>query len=140
MSGANATSSTAKASAVANVGMHLLHARRSNEIARIGRGIGRQRIPHHGSPKLREPERQPGTLEARVAGQEDPFATPEACVRGQKMRQGACPLSHRSSSKRFSRSVSIGCQKPSCSKAINCPSRANCSIGPRSHTVSSPST
>ena len=45
---------------------------------------------------------------------------------------------HSSSRCCLSRSVSIGCQKPSWRKAISCPSRASVSSGSRSQTSSSP--
>ena len=60
-----------------------------------------------------QPQRQPASLEAGVAGEKDFFPTPEFRFHVQTF-QGALPELHKASRWFLSRSVSIGCQKPSC--------------------------
>ncbi len=73
-----------------------------------------------------QPFAKPRSLETSVARDKNSF--PVEC--GPKQRHGfqifhgALPSAQRRFNKLYSEKVSIGCQKPSCAKAINCPSRA----------------
>ena len=85
-------------------------------------GLGRriQREPGNLSPERVQPQAQPAALESGVAGYQHPTSTvgvSEACQF--QHFHGALPLLQSSSSRFLSRSVSIGCQKPECSNAIN---------------------
>ena len=86
----------------------------------VERGVGGDAVGeagYAGAERL-QPERQPGPLEAGVAGQEDAPPVPEGAldrgVRGHESqsRQGGEPESQSSSRIWRSRIVSIGCQKP----------------------------
>src|SRR4029453_5074851 len=85
--------------------------------------------------QLLQPQAEPGALEAGVAGPEDAAVAPEA--QAQTFQGGDAPVQS-SSSKRRSRMVSMGCQKPSWRKAASWPPAASFSRGSCSHTVSSP--
>ncbi len=76
---------------------------------------GGEREPGDVGAEPLQPERQPRALEAGVAGEEDALAAPECRAAGAAHQrfQGARPDCHSSSSRFLSRSVSIGCQKPS---------------------------
>ena len=92
------------------------------EEIRLGRR--RQRIAMHFRAHVGQPQAQPAALEAGVAGHEDALAAPEFPLVGHahgQVFQGALPEVQRSSSRFFSRSVSIGCQNPSCSNAMSSP-------------------
>ena len=108
----------------------------------IGLSGGRQRHAGHLRAQALQPQGQPGTFEAGVAGDQHAFAAPEVGIRahrGYQHFQGARPDCHRSSSRFFSRSVSIGCQKPVCSKARSWPLVARRAMGSSSQLVASPS-
>ena len=78
------------------------------EETRVGRRIERE-TRYFGAHVL-EPEAQPSAFETRVAGDEDALAGPGA---GVHQHFHGAPCCHNSSRWRRSRSVSIGCQKPS---------------------------
>ena len=114
---------------------------------RLGKEIRRRRrragdAGHLGAQPV-QPERRASALEAGVAGEQHALARARsrvcACSRHCQIFHGALPDAQSSSSMVLSRSVSIGCQKPRCSKAISWPSRASRSIGALSQLLSSPS-
>src|SRR5471030_1339895 len=72
-----------------------------------------------------------------MAGKKDLLAVPERLVDHYHTFHGARPLCHSSSRCVLSRSVSMGCQKPSCSKAESWPPSASFSSGSRSQMQSS---
>ena len=80
---------------------------------------------------------EPRSDDAGGAGDEDAAFGPVASRCPHLPRRASRAQS--SSSSRFSRSVSIGCQNPSWRYAISWPSAARRSSGSRSHSVSSPS-
>src|SRR5450830_831314 len=86
------------------------------------------------STKTLQPQRKPASLKTGMPGQKNSPSTPKIRVHVQTF-QGAPPRIQRSSSKFLSRKVSMGCQKPSCLKAFNCPDSANVSKGSFSQTV-----
>ena len=73
---------------------------------------------HYVGACLSKPTHKPAADETGSTCNERWTIEPKAihCVSSRKCLpcQGACPLSHSASSRRFSRNVSIGCQKPSC--------------------------
>ena len=127
---------------VANVGdLAVAEAADVGSVEQVMVPLRRQRVAGYPGAHLRQPECQPAALEAGMAGQQDALAGPEGRVdaavaepRHYQTRQGASPRSHIASSARFSRSVSIGCQKPSCWKQASSPAAARRSIGSRSQT------
>ena len=86
--------------------------------------------------ELVKPQRKPPPLEAGVAGDQHAAAVPEIAFH--QHFHGA-PAVHNSSRWILSRSVSIGCQKPSWRKACSWPSCAKPRFGLCSKTVESPS-
>ncbi len=109
------------------------------QLEQVRRGGGRQRQPCHAGTKPRQPQRKPCALETGVAGQQHAFAAPEGRAwRTHHFFHGARPDCHRSSSRFFSRSVSMGCQKPACIQATSSPSRAKPASGSASQLVASP--
>ena len=63
---------------------------------------------------LVEPGCQPSALESRMPGDQDRPVLPELRVRLYQTFHGASPESHKDRKRFLSRTVSIGCQKPSC--------------------------
>ncbi len=104
-------------------------------------GIGRERVAVDVGAQVAQPQRQPAPLEPGVAGEEDPLAgvgAGEVLAGGcghHQVFQGAFPLAHRSFSSVYSRSVSMGCQKPVCRKASSCEAAASRCMGSRSSRV-----
>ena len=82
-------------------------------------GIGIQRHAHHLGTHLVEPDREPGTLEARVPRDEHSLALIEICCHSRRdcryhTFHGALPSFHMAFNSLLSRSVSMGFQKPVC--------------------------
>src|SRR5579871_142598 len=102
--------------------------------------LGRQRVAAHSSAELGERHAQPRALEPGMPGHQDMLAAESAGeIHPHHFTQGARPLSKSWLSNWYSRCVSIGCQKPSCSWTISSRSATSRLIGACSKTRSSPS-
>ena len=111
-----------RAAAIADVGTDVLaaascrshgHAQR----ARLGRRIEREAVT---SAPSRAARARASALEAGVAGDQDPATPPERLgSRHHSLPRGAACRPQLLRACVLSRSVSIGCQKPSCSNAIS---------------------
>ena len=125
---------------IADVAHHTPHpAFQLRQLEKARHGRGGQRIAREIGPEIAEPGREPGALEAGMAGQKDALTLPETRIDHAQTFQEALPSAQSFSSSFLSRSVSIGRQKPSCLKAPSWPSRARPSSGSRSQIVESPS-
>ena len=88
--------------------------------------------------QLLQPKREPTTLETGVARKQYSPAPVDTVEQSHSQDfQGALPDDQRSSNWFLSRRVSMGCQKPRCSKASKFPSPAKASRGPASQAVRS---
>src|SRR5262245_14646830 len=96
---------------VADVGNRARNARVILDQLPEGRGSRRlQRVPAYSLSERLEPHGEPGSLEPRVAADEDVLTGPE--FRVYHFFHGGSPLAQSSSRWFLSRSVSIGCQNP----------------------------
>lgn len=107
----------------------------SGRIEHAGLGRWAQCVARDGCAELFQPEAQPAAFEAGMPGKKRTPAAPESLIRHHQTFQGALPRAHKSSSWFLSRNVSIGCQKPLCSKAISWPSAANWHNGSASQGI-----
>jgi len=99
-------------------------------------GVGLEGITRHVRAGECEPLGEPRALEAGVPGDEDAFARVRLADHRQTFH-GAAPSAHSRSSKSRSRTLSMGCQNPSCRKTRIWSSAVSCCRAPNSRSQSS---